>query len=192
MQRARGIASASQAPDTARQRHLGPVLPARRPETPGAGLSDPFAFEVAVRRHSETLQAIIWSFVRDNDEAEELLQETWARVYLRRAQYAGQGSLSQWIRAICCNICLSHVRRRSTLRSKLALIDGSHLVSDPPRAPDEHAEVQAQLTRVCAALAELPEGQRRTVELRIIQDRSVREAATALGCPHHWLGPARS
>jgi RNA polymerase sigma-70 factor (ECF subfamily) len=147
-------------------------------------LSDPITFEVAVRRHTGALQAIIWSFGRDNDEAEELRQETWTRVYFRRAQYAGQGSPFQWIRAICRNICLSHVRRRNTLRSKLALIDGSHLVSDPPRAPDEHAEVQAQLARVRAALAELPEGQRRAVELRIIQDCSVREAATALGCPH--------
>jgi RNA polymerase sigma-70 factor, ECF subfamily len=112
---------------------------------------------------------------RDEDAAHELTAETFAQAWLVRARFRDEcgGSAGPWLFGIARNVLLASVRRRALeagARERLGM------QARPGTEPDE-----TWLEGLDEALEELPESQRRAIELRVVDDLGYADVAAALG-----------
>lgn len=150
-------------------------------------LGDPKAFEQLMRSHNRRLFRTARAILRDDAEAEEVLQEAYLCAYRSIAAYRAEAKLSTWLVRIVANEALA--RRRKDVRRAQVL---------PIRAGVEHAELEAQsdhqgegpqqlaerseMRRLLEAKIDaLPEGFRAVFVLRALEELTVEETAAALG-----------
>lgn len=108
----------------------------------------------------------------DRDVAEELAQETLARVWERWASVREMESPEAWAFRVGFNLSTSRYRRRAAERRARARLG-------PP--DDSEADAAAVLT-IRAAVAALPPRQRAAIVLRYFADQSIERTAEILGC----------
>ena len=137
-------------------------------------------FRTIVQRYSPRLLPVVRSYAGDDDEAHDLLQDVWRRAYDKRRTFAGRGTLLGWLLAVARTVGLAAVER-STSRERFDPDPTLHMgQSDPdPSQQTEQRELARSLRR---ALLELPEREREVVILRMLEQRTTREAAARLGC----------
>ena len=73
---------------------------------------DPAAFEEVYRRHVDMVFGLALRLSGDREEAADLTQETFFRVYRYLGRFAGRSSLKTWIYRIAVNCCRTKLRRR--------------------------------------------------------------------------------
>jgi RNA polymerase sigma-70 factor (ECF subfamily) len=149
---------------------------------------DDAAFEALVRTHSGAMLAVARRLLRDEDEANDALQEAFISVFRSIDKFEGNSKLSTWLHRIVVNSALMKLRTRKraaerSIESFLPrfLEDGHQ--AEPAgawREPNdaERHETQA-LVRQC--IDQLPETHRTVLILRDIEEMSTDEAAAALG-----------
>src|SRR5919109_448610 len=72
---------------------------------------DDAAFDVLVARHQGRAYRLAWSLLRDAEDARDLSQEAFLRVYRTAATFRGEAKFSTWFYRILVNLCLDHRRR---------------------------------------------------------------------------------
>jgi RNA polymerase sigma-70 factor (ECF subfamily) len=161
-----------------------------------AGLSDPELVELAragndeagallVSRHNRRLFRVARGVVRDDAEAEDVVQETYVRAFTSLASFRGEAGIATWLTRIALNEALGRRRRRRP-RTDVAEID--QMASDDPRVvafPTPTAEAEAgrsQARRLLEPLIDgLPPAFRLLVILRDVEGMTTEEAAAHLG-----------
>lgn len=139
---------------------------------------DPAAFRVVYDRHSGRIHDFLLRRTGDAAAAFELTAETFARAWLSRERFAdrGEGAVP-WLFGIARNVLADSVRARSVAsaaRRRVGL-DVAEAVAAPRKS--WVAGLDADLS---AALADLPEAQRRAVELRVLEGEDYHGVARAL------------
>lgn len=130
----------------------------------------PQAFEALVARHSASLVAFLDRHVGNVDDAEDLAQEVFARVYRARGRYVPTARFRTWLWTIATNVTKNHQRywkqRPSMHLSSVPEPEGIRPSdSDGASDPARDAERQEVCQRVRDALMRLPEKQRLAVNL---------------------------
>lgn len=129
-------------------------------------------------RHKVRLFGFLYHLVGDRGLAEDLLSETFLRVYRNRGRYRIGSGFVPWLFTIARNLAIGEMRRRSALqRVRERLLRQASLTEDgwdPVR--DELQE------RVRQALQRLPEDQRSALVLREYLELEYAEIARILGC----------
>lgn len=74
---------------------------------------EPGAFESLVERYQNRLVGILFHLVRNMDEAEDLCQEVFLRIYRARKGYRPKAKFSTWLFTIANNLALNHIRNKS-------------------------------------------------------------------------------
>src|SRR5687768_18598422 len=92
-----------------------------------AQAGDARAFEVLVRRHQARALRVARNLVADPDEAQDLAQEAFLRVFRSLDRFDFQHEFSTWLYRIVTNLAIDHLRRRRVALSTSALAeeDGS-------------------------------------------------------------------
>jgi len=149
---------------------------------------DPHAFKDVVDAYSPRVYRLALSMLRDPDEAEDVLQETFLSVYRGLGTFRGDSGLGTWIYRIATNASLMRLRRR---RRDAAYLqeppdDGSDLAVTPPVADwawdPERAALTGEIRQVMdEAVGELSEGLRLVFLLRDVEGLSTAEVADTLG-----------
>lgn len=136
-------------------------------------------FELLMRRHNQRLYRLARSVIRDNDEAEEIVQETYVRAFVNLSRFEGRASVITWLSRIAFHEALRRKRRKQRFRAAQGFdLDGLMKDSTPERIdPLIQADLRAALTR---ALDSLPDGMRAIVMLRLVEGLSTRETARSL------------
>ncbi len=137
---------------------------------------DEEVFRELVTTHSPRLLPLIRSFARDEDEAMDLLQETWTRAFAKRTSYDGRGSLFGWLLSVARSVCLSAQRKH-----RPTVLVGHHDGHDA-ETPLTELERRDSADRVRLALMSLTERQRAAVVLRMLEGMSTKQAAEHMGC----------
>lgn len=137
---------------------------------------------------------LVLHILHDEDEAEEVVSDVFVQVWRHIDQHdAGRGPLVPWVLSIARNRSLDALRRRRRWWRKSARLEQAHTVdvgAIPPAAPHEAAVPGWPVHReVHAALAALPEEQRRVVLLSYFEGLSHREIAQRL---HQPLGTVKT
>ncbi len=147
------------------------------------------AFDILVSRHKGPLTNFLYRFVGDLDACEDLLQETFLRVYRNRHSYQRIARYTTWVYTIARNLALSEYRKRKS-RQVYSLHgfnreDEEYEAEIPDRTycPDAHTERRIQNGYIQDALKALPEGFREVVVMRDIQQLAYGEIAEITGLP---------
>jgi RNA polymerase sigma-70 factor, ECF subfamily len=146
---------------------------------------DTDAFAVLYARYAAYLYLTLWRIVRDKQVAEELLQETFWRVWQRAEQYRGAGTGKAWLYRIARNQALDQRRRQKAaawpLVATFEKLEGSLRLQ---QRSAEHAFEQTALEQqVQQALAAIPREQRFCLELAYFEGLSQPEIAQQLNLP---------
>lgn len=158
---------------------------------------DPNAFEPIYRRYRPSLQVYFANRPELREQAEDLAHQTLLRAYRKIRQFRFDSSFGTWLRKIGENVWKNARRHARTVKrdapvSSLTVVgeDGAEQTLDPadetvfhrPPASPEEEVLAAEGTRVLRdAMADLPDGMRRCVELRVMEDLKYREIAERTG-----------
>ncbi len=147
------------------------------------------AFDILVSRYKDPLTNYIYRFLGDMKECEDLLQETFLRVYRNRHSYRRIARFSTWLYTIAGNLARSEYRKRKRRRiSSLQSVNKNDEeyemeVPDETFSPDKDTESSIQDFYIQDALAKIPEEFREVVVLRDVQQLSYEEIADITGLP---------
>jgi RNA polymerase sigma-70 factor (ECF subfamily) len=142
------------------------------------GQRDENAMEVIFRRYSGPVYSVALRVLRDTGQAEDILQEVFLQLWRKPAAFVqNRGSLGAWLVVIARNRAIDVLRRRKPSDS----VDDVVLAS-PVNVADE-AERNTMMQRVRGVIANLPEEQRRTLELAYFEGLSHTEIARRTGDP---------
>jgi RNA polymerase sigma-70 factor (ECF subfamily) len=138
-------------------------------------------FEVLMRRHNQRLYRAARAILRDDHEAEDVMQEAYVNAYSHLHQFDGRAKFSTWLTKIAVYEALARVR----LRGRYDPMDESSLETLMPSttAPDpEHQAFGRELGALIeSAVDRLGDGYREVFMLRQVEGMSTAEAAQALG-----------
>src|SRR5207249_1300666 len=134
--------------------------------------------ELLVRRHASALLTFLCRMAGDRHRAEELFQEAFLAVWLKRQQYQYPRPFKPWLYAIALNKCRA-VFRRST-HPTVSLSEES--VAVPDDSPDKRLLADEAAEFVGQAITRLPPQQRAVVVLRVWEGLAYARIADALGC----------
>ena len=145
---------------------------------------DHHLFRLLVELHSPRLLALVRGRVRDRDEAEDLLQEAWIRIYTHRARCTDRGAFLGWAMVICRNLMTDRFRSETARKQRQTSFSQSVGFATQARAhiPDAVLDADELDSRMKHELLALPDLQRDVVILRILEGCSTQEAAERLGC----------
>jgi RNA polymerase sigma-70 factor (ECF subfamily) len=146
------------------------------------------AFRAIMQRCNQRLFRIARAVVRDDAEAEDVLQEAYARAFAAFEGFRGEAGVATWLTRIVLNEAHGRLRKRiSTVELEEVEVAQAcaEVLAFPGRAasPDPEADAaRAQIRRLLErAVDELPEPFRLVFILREIEELSVDETATHLG-----------
>lgn len=149
---------------------------------------DKRAFAQLVEKYENRVYNLARKMMRDPQDAEDVLQETFISVYKHLGDFQGDASFSTWLYRIATNASLMKLRGRKppllSLDEPVATDDDGalgHEIADWNITPEEallNGEVRAQMD---AAMALLPETLRAVFVLRDVEGLSVQETADVLG-----------
>ena len=151
---------------------------------------DDDAFEQLVERHQRRAYRLAWSILGDADEAKDLSQEAFLRLFERASSFDGRSKFSTWFHRILVNLCLDHRRgRQSWLRRWLAPEAGAardDVLERQPAPPEDDPTARVArkqlMTKAWQALARLSPQQRAALVLQVEEDLSAKEIARVLDC----------
>ncbi len=151
---------------------------------------DPEALAALMRRHNRRLYRAAWGILRDEQEAEDAVQESYLKAFAGLGKFRGEAALSTWLTRIVINEALMRRRKLKPLGKPrpLMLGDFENVVAlRPPGgagAPVENPEGAAMRGQLRAylesAVGNLPEDQRAVFVLRAMEELSVEETAQVL------------
>lgn len=147
---------------------------------------DAGAFRAIMRMHNQKLYRLARSIVRNDSEAEDIVQETYVTAFAHLASFRGEASLSTWLSRIAINEALGRLRRGR----RAAQVITSEPASDAQIIPfplavssDDPERNMAQrqiLTLVEQATDALPDAYRTVFVARVIEGLSIDETADLL------------
>ncbi|MEO6589335.1 MAG: sigma-70 family RNA polymerase sigma factor [Pyrinomonadaceae bacterium] len=148
---------------------------------------DETAFAEIISRYRNPLTNFLYRMLNDYEEAVDLAQETFVRVYFAIERYHTDYAFSTYIYRIASNLAISEIRRRKR-RKLLSLTgffsyDGEDVDFHPPdKKPLADADlIESEEKRVIArAIATLPEKYRAPIVLRDIEGKTYDEIAEIL------------
>ncbi|HJR60587.1 MAG TPA: RNA polymerase sigma factor [Vicinamibacterales bacterium] len=140
-------------------------------------------FEVLMRRHNERIYRAARAIVKDESEAEDVMQQAYVNAYSHLQQFDGRAQFSTWLTRIAVHEALARVRRRARLTEFL---------------PDHHSHVEFQMgstyganperqafsrelgSLLESAIDQLPDGAREVFMLRQVEGMNTAEVAAIL------------
>jgi RNA polymerase sigma-70 factor (ECF subfamily) len=151
---------------------------------------DEDAFEQLVHAHDEGVLRLAMNLLRSAEDARDVYQEAFLRVYRNLDRFRFDCSFQTWLYRIVTNLCLDHLRRRKVRREEPASVD----TEDGPRdrmeiVPEQRAEGDPQRklfsdevgNRIRQVLAGLTPRERMVFELRHYQGMRLRAIGETLG-----------
>ena len=139
-------------------------------------------FEVLMRRHNERVYRAARSIVRDESEAEDVMQQAYVNAYSHLRQFDGRSRFSTWLTRIAIHEALARARRRGRYidmdpeQPTLTLVTSMATSLDPERLAFSR-ELGALME---SAIDRLPDGAREVFILRMVEGMSTEEVAAAL------------
>jgi len=140
-------------------------------------------FEILMRRYNQRLYRVSRVILRNDGEAEDVMQDAYVRAYQHLDQFAGKAAFSTWLTRIAIHEALARKRRRQRFDELDAVPSNGDsmpiLKSSAPGPEANTAQLQArQLLE--EAIESLPEAYRAVVVMREVEEMSVAETADTL------------
>ena len=149
---------------------------------------DEAAIRAIVQRYNRRLYRIARSILRDDDEAEDVLQVTYLKAFTHLSDFRGEASLGTWLCRIAMNEALGRLRRRRPTMESTTMEDerdGAEIIRFPAAGPEfdpERVTAQREIRRLLEdAIDRLPDEFRVVLIARAVEDLTVEDTAALLG-----------
>jgi RNA polymerase sigma-70 factor (ECF subfamily) len=156
---------------------------------------DKKAFDVLVRKYQQKIVKLISRYVRDQDEALDVAQETFIKAYRALAKFRGDSAFYTWLYRIAINTAKNYLVSQSR-RPPDTDIDAEDAVQFEGDSQLRETDLPEQLVHrdevervIYEAIDALPEDLRTAITLRELEGLSYEEIAQAMECP---IGTVRS
>jgi RNA polymerase sigma-70 factor, ECF subfamily len=159
---------------------------------------DETSFALLLQRYRRPLVNFLYRMVRNREQAEDLAQEVFLRVYRAREEYVPSAKFTTWLFRIATNLALNSVRDTRYQRLEVSLDapvtvdaeDGEEKVIDvAEKHPniEQHLVEEARVQMIKHAIDKLPEKQRAAVLLHKYQELDYGEISKILQCSESAL-----
>lgn len=147
------------------------------------------AFEEIVRRYEDRLYRLSFRMLGNHHDALDAVQEILLKLLAALPKFQGRSRFGTWLYRLAANTCLDIRRKRGRTAAESLDNNMEHspglsltLAAEPGlESPDQYVEMLYRERLVRAALDQLPENQRRLLELRDLEDLSNTQVAELLG-----------
>ena len=159
---------------------------------------DEASFALLLHRYRTPLVNFLYRMVRNREQAEDLAQEVFLRVYRARAEYVPSAKFTTWLFRIATNLALNSIRdnRYQKLEDSIdspARIDSEDGDDRPLDVAEQHPNIEQHLVEdvrvkmIRHAIDKLPEKQRAAVLLHKYEELDYAEIAKILNCSESAL-----
>lgn len=141
-------------------------------------------FEILMRRYNQRLYRVTRSILRDDAEAEDVMQEAYVRAYMHLDQFEGRSRFATWLTKIAVHESLARLRHRRKLVEIDAFAESSeHPMIPASNTPSPEQEILIRTLGVIleSAINQLPGAYRSVFMLREVEEMSTAETAECLG-----------
>ena len=139
------------------------------------------AFEHLFRRYSDSIRRLFVLRTGNGDDADDLLQETFIKVFVNIHRYCDRYTFGQWIYTIARNTFIDFARKR---QDDLPLDERCAIpVESSSPTPEERVISLQQRSQIAAYMSRMGEEYRRLIELRFFEELSYEEIAQKLDIP---------
>ncbi|MCC6394975.1 MAG: RNA polymerase sigma factor [Bryobacterales bacterium] len=148
-----------------------------------ARAGDGDAFRVLVERHSRSVFRLAYRLTGNEQDAEDVVQESFLRAYRQLEKYDGRAGFHTWLYRIAANYALDLLRSRKRINQRKDEDGLSMLDNIPTPEPSaDRAVLSSQLQqRLASAMAALSQQERAAFVLRHFEGHSIDEIGEALG-----------
>lgn len=140
------------------------------------------AFEIIMRRYNQRIFRVVRGLVNDENEAEDIVQDTYVRAYEHLGQFGGRAKFSTWLTKIAVHVAIDRRKRRQRLEQ--LTINQQDSISLPLHRSTADGLDQMNANELSNLLAEaveaLPDDLRVVFNMRAIEEISTRETAECL------------
>ena len=138
--------------------------------------NQPVAQQELYSRYSPKMLSVCYRFARNREDAEDMLQEGFIKVFLQMHSFESRGSFEGWIRRIIVHTCINILKKNKKFNESVDII---HATGVQIREESVPAIIQAKQVVECIRM--LPIGYRTVLNLYAIEGYSHREIANILG-----------
>ena len=135
------------------------------------------------KRYASTMLGICMRYSKNRDEAEDILQESFIKVFLNIKGFRSEGSFEVWIKRIVVNTAISHIKKN--LRQSFIEGTGEHGFTlqegDPGGENDGLMEMNIGQDKLLALIHTLPTGYKTVFNMYVIDQLTHQEIAESLG-----------
>jgi RNA polymerase sigma-70 factor (ECF subfamily) len=151
------------------------------------------AFDVLVRRYKDQLLNYVYRFVGNRNDAEDLVQETFLRVYKNKHYYKEIAKFSTWVYTIAGNLAKTELRRRKRRKifsvSNFVNDERDFDIPDTNRNPEKEVDSSMKDDIIQKTIEKLPPKFKEVILLRDVQGFAYEEISQILNIP---LGTVKS
>jgi RNA polymerase sigma-70 factor, ECF subfamily len=159
---------------------------------------DEQSFGLLLQRYRTPLVNFLYRMVRSREQAEDLAQEVFIRVYRAREEYVPSAKFTTWLFRIATNLALNSLRDHRHEKSQISMdapvtADAEDRDEKPFEVADKHPTIEQELLEedrrkmIRHAIEKLPEKQRVAVLLHKYQELDYAEIAKILSCSESAL-----
>jgi RNA polymerase sigma-70 factor (ECF subfamily) len=141
------------------------------------GEGDADAYRELLAQHAPRLRQNAFRLLRDGAEADDVMQETWLRVWLKAREYRGEARVTSWLHRMVHNLAVDRLRARGRWDDASDEEPEAPISTRQPALLDAKREVES----LQQALAGLPERQAAALTLVHLHGLSAAEAQAILG-----------
>jgi RNA polymerase sigma-70 factor, ECF subfamily len=150
---------------------------------------DRHAIRLIIQRHNQRLFRVARSIVRDDGEAEDVLQEAYCNAFANLETFRGECQLGTWLARIVMNEALGRLRRQRPAVELAAMEENPRLAAQIIRFPNANSQLDPETTMAQReirlllerAIDDLPEAFRTVLVARLIEGMSIEETADLFG-----------
>jgi RNA polymerase sigma-70 factor (ECF subfamily) len=139
-----------------------------------------YMFEELIRKYQKSVYKLILGMVKDENSANEIMQESFIKVYYAIPRFREGDELYPWIRKIAVNLCLKHFR----YQKKFVPIRSENIMPTNENNPLDCIEFSELKTKLEESIDALPIKYKSVFTLRIYQHMSYREISNTLRLPY--------
>ena len=131
--------------------------------------------------HQDRVRGIVSRYVRDRDEADDLLQVVFLKVYQGLDRFRGEAAFTTWLTRIAMNVCTTHLRTLRAQKTLHATFEQQGRMPSP--TPEDEWALKERRQMLTQHIQALPDSQRRALWMRYMEDLSYREIERRLHVP---------
>jgi len=147
-----------------------------------AKAGDREAFRALVEKHSRNVFRLAFRMTGSEEDAEDVVQETFLKAYRNLQHFAGQAELSTWLHRIAANCAVDLLRRRAPREARTRPLEGEALEAASSGATPERAFLTTEVQdHVARSLERLSAMERAAFVLRHFEGRPIAEIGKTLG-----------